>query len=46
MKNYLLLLLLCFVTVQSKSVPEPPSVPIGPFDVTGIQHFNSQFPDQ
>ncbi|CAB3982231.1 zinc metallo ase nas-13-like [Paramuricea clavata] len=34
MKNYLLPLLVCFVTVQSKSVPEPPSVPIGPFDMT------------
>ena len=32
MQNHFLLLLLCFVTVHSKSfTPEPPSVPIGPF---------------
>jgi hypothetical protein len=32
--NHFLLLLFCFVTVQSKStgIPEPPSVQIGPFD--------------
>ena len=33
MKNHFLLLLFCFVTVQSKSLlPSPPPVPIGPFD--------------
>ncbi len=39
MKNYFFLLL-CIVVVQSTSaIPEPPSDPVGPFDLTGKQHF-------
>ena len=40
------MLLLCFVTVQSKSIdipPEPPSLPniIGPFDIERYNHNNN-----
>ncbi len=39
MKNYFFLLL-CIVAVPSKSaIPEPPSDPVGPFDLTGKQHY-------
>ena len=39
MKNYFFLLL-CIAAVQSKSaIPEPPSDPVGPFDLTGKQHY-------
>ena len=42
MKVYFGVLILCFVTVHSKlAIPEPPSVPIGPFDLTGIDTENA-----
>ena len=42
MQNHFLLLLLCFVTVHSKSIiPEPPSVPIGPFHMQFYNHSSN-----
>ena len=46
MKNHLLLLLFCFVTIQSKSteIPDPPSVPIGPFDIRNPTDSDTESP--